>query len=438
MIKRFILFLVSFFTSFSVLAAFAPNPGAFGLTIAELTQARLVAGGLTQAAMASQARAAIGAAILARIPSAAVVTAVGVTAPAWLTAAATFGAVVGVGTVAYGLYKNWKDNGNGTVTQTPEQPPLTGGNQGTDSYTPNRPVTMDSVVAKGCLISSSDAAPYTYTIARCATEKAVAPGVDIAPSPMGSPWPPFSKEQFYSTGGRTFVIWSTSPSVRTTNQRCMNGYFIAPDGDCKFGVQPVTQTYTQLKDSLTDAEKETPLDSTWTGEAVGKIWAEAIKTNPELAPSLQTPPTPAEIVAVKTKLGTGWPRVGDIVEPQIDTRVPPVPSTGPWSIPEPTGTVTPPVPPASTPGGSTGPVLDWSVQPTSETLPVKSFTASYAPVPFLAATGCPAPVKLTFFGNTHDISYAPMCDLMTTLAPIFLTLGAISAALIFMAGFRVT
>ena len=78
--------------------------------------------------------------------------------------------------------------------------------------------------------------------------------------------------------------------------------------------------------------------------------------------------------------------------------------------------------------------------PAAEAMPTSSVPITYVPTMFAGSAACPAPVPLSFsisgVAKSFTISYQPLCDLMTILAPIFLALGAAGASIIFMQGLR--
>ncbi len=63
------------------------------------------------------------------------------------------------------------------------------------------------------------------------------------------------------------------------------------------------------------------------------------------------------------------------------------------------------------------------------------------PLTFSSASGCPSdvaiPISASFLTHTYYISFTPMCDLATTLRPIFIALTAIAATIIFAAGLTI-
>lgn len=78
--------------------------------------------------------------------------------------------------------------------------------------------------------------------------------------------------------------------------------------------------------------------------------------------------------------------------------------------------------------------------PAADSIPNAPVSITYSPTLFSGAAGCPAAVPLNFtiagMSKSFNISYDPLCDIMSRLAPIFLALGAASAALIFMDGLK--
>ena len=80
------------------------------------------------------------------------------------------------------------------------------------------------------------------------------------------------------------------------------------------------------------------------------------------------------------------------------------------------------------------------VAPPAETIPSSDIPIAYVPTFFAGGSGCPAPFPLAFSiagrAFSFSISNQPLCDLMSTLAPIFLALFAAAAALVFMDGMK--
>lgn len=74
--------------------------------------------------------------------------------------------------------------------------------------------------------------------------------------------------------------------------------------------------------------------------------------------------------------------------------------------------------------------------PNAETIPSQQVPVSWTNVVFSAPGGCPGALPYTMFGKTYLLPFDPMCDLMTTLRPLFLALGAAAAAYVFMEGLK--
>lgn len=79
--------------------------------------------------------------------------------------------------------------------------------------------------------------------------------------------------------------------------------------------------------------------------------------------------------------------------------------------------------------------VDLGQPPSSEALPRIEVPITFSPINFASSAGCPAPITFEMYGM-RSISYQPMCDLMTTLRPLFLACAAAACALIFMEGLK--
>jgi hypothetical protein len=73
--------------------------------------------------------------------------------------------------------------------------------------------------------------------------------------------------------------------------------------------------------------------------------------------------------------------------------------------------------------------------PAPEPIPQQDIPLTYSPVVFASAAGCPAPITYELLG-ARSISYQPLCDAASTLRPLFLLIASVSAAYIFMDGFK--
>lgn len=79
---------------------------------------------------------------------------------------------------------------------------------------------------------------------------------------------------------------------------------------------------------------------------------------------------------------------------------------------------------------------DLGVPPTPETIPSNQVPVTWTNVVFASPAGCPAALPYTMFGKSYSLPFDPMCNLMTTLRPLFLALGAAAAAYVFMEGLK--
>lgn len=72
--------------------------------------------------------------------------------------------------------------------------------------------------------------------------------------------------------------------------------------------------------------------------------------------------------------------------------------------------------------------------PQPEAIPRQDVPVTYTPVEFASNASCPSPITydLGRFGGAKAISWQPMCDWLGTIRPLFLALGALACAWIFM------
>lgn len=105
----------------------------------------------------------------------------------------------------------------------------------------------------------------------------------------------------------------------------------------------------------------------------------------------------------------------------------------------PAAATTPPVDPCTANPTSLG-CTQLGALPVAERIPGTDVPIVFAPVAFSGAAACPAPYPLAFSVSgkafNFSIDTAPLCGLMSTLAPIFTALFACAAALIFMDGIK--
>lgn len=184
-------------------------------------------------------------------------------------------------------------------------------------------------------------------------------------------------------------------------------------------------------ETVTAQEKAKPANPKVIALLADKLWEEAASQ-----PGYQGVPydpsdpiTVAEAEAVRSANPASWPTVGNILDPQ------PTAADGdsPFAL-SPSGGSQPPS--TGGEGGSENPqperpMIDWTLPTFGESVPAQKVSSTFVPTVFAAPSGCPAPITFEMLGKVHTISYSPFCDLMATLAPLFLATGAAAAALIF-------
>lgn len=74
--------------------------------------------------------------------------------------------------------------------------------------------------------------------------------------------------------------------------------------------------------------------------------------------------------------------------------------------------------------------------PVAEDIPTLDIPVSVTPVIFASSASCPPDLTYEAFG-ARNISYAPLCNKMSEVRPIFLALGAFASAIIVMGFFRI-
>lgn len=76
------------------------------------------------------------------------------------------------------------------------------------------------------------------------------------------------------------------------------------------------------------------------------------------------------------------------------------------------------------------------IPPSAESIPSRTVPVSFVSTIFASNATCPSPIGFDMFGRAYSISYDPACNLMAYLRPLFLALGAFSAAYVFMSGLK--
>lgn len=371
-----------------------------------------------------------GSTIAGAAVAAAAITAAGVTAPAWVTAAAT---VALGGLLAYGINLavdgvKWLMNGDGSVTYQVAGSPAGGGYSSTD-YACFRDVGYGLSGACGSpsgLLAAWNAVamPILYPPANWGVVTRTMTCGDVNATSFVCT---VDFQNGVAMDGRKNGSGQTLPASAV----CPTGYYV--NGRCQAipsSTQPtnVTKSPTEAANDLTPEQKAKPANP----ELVAKIADEAFKKAAEqpdykgVPYDASNPITASDAQALQQSNPQSWPTVGDMVAPQ--TAASGQPASQPWSLPN-----TAAAPDSST--GTTPPVttsgLDWAIPATSEKIDRQAIPVTYTPTFFASATGCPAPISYQMFGVNYLLPYQPFCDLMIYLAPVFLTLGAITAAFIF-------
>jgi hypothetical protein len=362
-----------------------------------------------------------GSQIVGAATAAAVVTAAGITAPAWVTV----GATVALGSVfAYGISlaadktMNWLFNSDGTVNAGKTASPA--GSPVVYVRAQGAALTMDTIVSNSIgkqfiVITNQNPTYYKVTYFSTPTNANPAPGT-------------YTLSQGYNYNGTYYYVWVTPTTQQTTV--CPTGYTLS-GSNCVANAQPVSESVTDAASALTNEQ----LDKDVNPELVAKL-AQAAWEKAASQPGYQGVPvdatkpiTEADAKAYQDANPATWPKVRDVVKPQPATSGDPVGK--PFELPVPSAT---PGSSGGTGGDSTGgstTAFDWSILPTGETIPKTDPGITFSPIPFAAPTGCPASVTFEIFGRTFAVSYTPFCDFLTTINPLIVGLGAVSAAIIF-------
>jgi hypothetical protein len=294
-----------------------------------------------------------------------------------------------------------------TVTYTP---PGSGGPSGTN-FRGN--TYNNQIVAGGDAISVGVAIIYYNTC----NSFSGCPGFSF-----GAPYEVTS----YGTGPVAHVIAmdqnpSGSPIQRSaTVQDFGQAYTGTPAYSPPTAPQPKTVPVHDAIPDLPQAMKDQPITAKQMADLINRILDDdrAVNGAKPYNDTAANPVTEAQIQALRQVTGE-TPKVGDLASP-----------TG---FPKPEDVKNPyentPIQNPSAPITPSG--IDWTIQGNTESVQKQSVPVSYTPTIFAAPTGCPAPIPFAMFGTTYNISWQPACDLMATLAPIFLATGAAAGALIF-------
>lgn len=343
-----------------------------------------------------------GASLAGYAAAAAAVTAAGVTAPAWVTVAVVAGLgtlfSAGITLAVEGLMK-WYFNADGSISVqvTPS----------TSSPDLSQPV-MPKDAEKAAACTQSNITNW------CDSNGASFPGClpPGAPNPTNYCRPGLSPDGRYTTEFSQAMQWAgyTYKSKETDGAK-------------------ETKSASDAINALSDSQKAEPLNPAILATIADQAWKHA-SSQPGyegLPYDTANPISPSDASSYQASNPTTYPTVGDAVAPQPSPAGSTSPS--PWALPAPSTGTTPGD--GSSPSNPQQPPLDWSIPATGDVVPTTGIPVSYTPTLFAAPPGCPAPVSFSMFGKPYAISYAPFCDLMATLAPLFLACGAAAAALIF-------
>lgn len=348
-----------------------------------------------------------GTVIVGSAAAAAVVTAAGVTAPAWLTAAVVMGlgSLFSMGiSLAVDQVGDWMFNADGSISRRPNPG---GAADANTAYVPKDAAMRASctnVMAWNHCNNGSGALEIPVCLA------------------TGQANPTNSCRQ----SGE-----NPTPATSIAEAMQRSGFVQAP------GPFAPAESPSVAIATLTEQQKSAPVNPEVLAAVANQAWKLAAeKPGYEGLPHDPSDPiTTAEVNAYRQNNPAAYPTVGDVVTPQPAQQG----AESPFALPE-GGTVTnPDNPPSGENGGndgSDGPSLDWSVNDPGESVPKTAVEATYVPTVFASATGCPAPVSFEMMGKTYNVAYSPFCDLMATVAPLFLALGAAAASLIFVKGFK--
>lgn len=342
--------------------------------------------------------------------TAAVVTAAGITAPAWITVSAAILVGVAIDLAIDGV--RWLINGDGSVQYaTVNGVPVL----------PNGKCYKSNVGGSACwgsivdaLTSGNDASTWDFL------------GTHSYKTQFGS-IPGVSTFSVLNGAGQAIYIYSDQIWFADGTPRAVK---IADSvGGTSGGT--ATGSPSAAIATLSDADKAKQVNPALLAQMIDDAWKKASQKPGYTGYPYDTanPITAADAMAWLQANPAAWPQVAALVAPQ------PAPSGGtladPFTLPN--SAAEPAIKPVTdNPPPETNPTFDWSIPNTGETISKQVVPVSYVPTVFAAPTGCPAPITFTMMGKQYTISYGPFCDLMTALAPIFLACGAAAAAIIFM------
>lgn len=369
----------------------------------------------------------VGTQIVGGAAAAAIVTAAGVTAPAWITVAATV-ALGSVISIAADKTINWLFNSDGTVKD---------GSTGVPAGTQPKIDIVTGGVKMDTIVANSIGAPYTIiTVA--------------SPNYYIQTWfsntkqtnPDASKYSFnqgWTYNNVYYYIYTTN--VVTQTQQCPANYSVNGT-QCVANAVPVSSSVTDAISKLTPDQLNKPVSPEVMAKLADAEWQKASQ-QPGYAGvpyDASTPVTPDDVSGYMRNNPTTWPTVSDVVTPQKATDSTSTdPSKNPFALPVPSSTSSGSTGsnPTSGSGSSSGTSFDWTVVAPPESIPKSSVDVTYNPIAFSQSTGCPAPLTFDLFGATQTIPFTSICSLLSSVvAPITITIATIAAAFIFARGFN--
>lgn len=225
----------------------------------------------------------------------------------------------------------------------------------------------------------------------------------------------------YQTGTIVHQYQNKTSNLAPAIYECPNGSVYTSTIGCNAVRQTGAVTPQRETKSLSDAVNALP-DSKKNEVITAQNLADALNLflqkealQPNANPDTQSPVTAAQVQAMRD-LTSQVGRIADLAQPYQT----------PNDLTDPTKeNVT-----------STPEKFDFTITETTNTIPSQIFTANYTPTIFSASTGCPSPIQFTIFDKPYSISHEYLCQLMSTLSPIFITIGSLSAAIIFARGFK--
>ena len=375
-----------------------------------------------------------GSQVVGAVVAAAAVTAAGITAPAWLTVAGTvaLGALLGYGIDLAVDGIKWMINGDGSVTYSP--PGSSGGS--------SPPESGGAMTSGGAYYNQGEV--YGGSGANVSKEHTTLtyPGMTFVGGhydESGNFW--YWVDDPGSAGGHC-APYPHCNGMMTLKQNsgapanCGAGMVyvgscraLTPTGSSA-PATPVTKSPTDAVAALSETDKATPLNPEVIAKIADAIWRKAASQPGYVGVPYDAtnPITTSDAAAIQQSNPQNWPTVGDATAPQQAPAG--QAASQPWTLPN--SAAEPVVNPGTTPAQPTpASGLDWAIPGTSETIERKVFQINYSPVGFKVASGCPAPIEYRMFEQNYQLAYGPFCDLMEYLYPLFIAMGAISAAFIF-------